>query len=1045
MAFTTKINFVHHLLHARDWQYRPEFDKLCKWWKDTHAGVCALVGIGGAGKTAIAERFLREIPDVLPNDPKISKNAKLPTPERLFVFSFYDAPNADNFIAHLAAWLSGTVYDESNPIPSFYQTLDLLQQAGSCLLVLDGLEKVQHDGARGGILGQIQDKRLSDLVLRLSRGYLPNIQSIITTRFPLAELEEEQPHHYNTISVENISDETGVDLLRQRGVKGTDVELRGIVKECGNHALTVDLTGGYISRFGGKEGFELKASEEIEKEISKEPNPARRRLLRQEYKFARVAERYRVAFKKSDIAALSLLERVCLFRLGIDVDTLASIFIGKDKEDISGKALARLSKNNLQAKLDILVDMRLLEANKTDSKFKYTIHPAVRDGFLKGLDKDTAKSGHEAARKGLEASLGKQPEEYPSDPASLDLLEEIVYHTLEAGHAQEAFDVYWDRIGGYENLGTRLGAYERGERICRAFAGNQPPDSAPLPKGLSENDQSIWINVWALYLSELGRIDAAAQCLKRNIKLRMSQERWKNSSISNFNLAGLLLRTGRLKDGLLKSEEALRLAELGTNAAERMHSSAYLGFAHALKGNIDDSQNDFRDCLHWQHKADGRIDNPLYSTRGILRALLLVNIGLIKDATEITSSNIDLLVKFGGDLHQDIPKCNLILADIARNKGSYKEARRFYGQAHEWAIARDAKELLCWAALAQAKIAYDEAKQKKNITKGKRAKLLEEAYSSIEEGLNIARDCGFGIFHIDLLLIRAAICLFEGKADEAEKVINIALFEGIHPKKESGRPVLLAATDDECGYAWGITLGLHLLAETRLLQTAQAIGNKTFVPALFDELPPYAQILIDEAIEYMDQCIEYRIKIQDPKVKETEAVFDKLNNGILTTYPLKPIVRKQGKAADTAPTSTEESALFDVFLSHNSKDKPAIRKLGEMLKEKGIKVWLDEWELAPGRLWQEKVEKIIKTAKSAAIVVGSDGIGPWENVEMRGSLTEFVKRKIPVIPVLLPGAPEESDLPLFLNEFTRVDLRDGITDEGINRIIWGITGKKPKS
>ncbi len=57
-----RINFVHSLLRARDYQNRPEFDRLCDWWRDGGEGVCALVGIGGAGKTAVADRFLRVLP-----------------------------------------------------------------------------------------------------------------------------------------------------------------------------------------------------------------------------------------------------------------------------------------------------------------------------------------------------------------------------------------------------------------------------------------------------------------------------------------------------------------------------------------------------------------------------------------------------------------------------------------------------------------------------------------------------------------------------------------------------------------------------------------------------------------------------------------------------------------------------------------------------------------------------------------------------------------------------------------------------------------------
>ncbi len=51
---------------------------------------------------------------------------------------------------------------------------------------------------------------------------------------------------------------------------------------------------------------------------------------------------------------------------------------------------------------------------------------------------------------------------------------------------------------------------------------------------------------------------------------------------------------------------------------------------------------------------------------------------------------------------------------------------------------------------------------------------------------------------------------------------------------------------------------------------------------------------------------------------------------------------------------------FDVFLSHNSKDKRTVRQLAEALRRCGLNVWLDEWELVPGRPWQEGLESIIE-------------------------------------------------------------------------------------
>lgn len=132
----------------------------------------------------------------------------------------------------------------------------------------------------------------------------------------------------------------------------------------------------------------------------------------------------------------------------------------------------------------------------------------------------------------------------------------------------------------------------------------------------------------------------------------------------------------------------------------------------------------------------------------------------------------------------------------------------------------------------------------------------------------------------------------------------------------------------------------------------------------------------------------------------------------------------------------------DVFLCHNSLDKPEVKKIGEALKKRGIHPWLDEWELQPGlpsqRAWQREIARI----PSAAVFVGKDGIGPWQNMEIDAFLYEFVLRACPVIPVLLKYAPQTPPLPPFLRNMTWVDFRREAPDP-LNQLIWGITGKKP--
>ncbi|MBF0551597.1 MAG: TIR domain-containing protein [Deltaproteobacteria bacterium] len=143
----------------------------------------------------------------------------------------------------------------------------------------------------------------------------------------------------------------------------------------------------------------------------------------------------------------------------------------------------------------------------------------------------------------------------------------------------------------------------------------------------------------------------------------------------------------------------------------------------------------------------------------------------------------------------------------------------------------------------------------------------------------------------------------------------------------------------------------------------------------------------------------------------------------------------------------DQPDIFDVFLCYNSQDKPVVRTLAESLQKRGLNVWLDEWELIPGRPWQEALEIAIEERhfRAAAVLVGPNGIGPWSNKEMRAFLSEFINCDVPIIPVLLPGAPSEVKLPVFLRSFTWVDLRPSLSDKGLDRLIWGITGRKPAS
>ncbi|MGZ3623588.1 MAG: TIR domain-containing protein [Ktedonobacteraceae bacterium] len=152
--------------------------------------------------------------------------------------------------------------------------------------------------------------------------------------------------------------------------------------------------------------------------------------------------------------------------------------------------------------------------------------------------------------------------------------------------------------------------------------------------------------------------------------------------------------------------------------------------------------------------------------------------------------------------------------------------------------------------------------------------------------------------------------------------------------------------------------------------------------------------------------------------------------------------RDQGAAKSTLQGKIETND-FDVFLCHNNKDKPEVKRIGERLREMGMYPWLDEWELQPGIPWQRSLEQQITQIKSAAVFVGKEGIGPWQQEELEAFLNEFVNRRCPVIPVLLPDAPKVPQLPVFLKSRTWVDFRNWDPDP-LKQLVWGITGERAR-
>jgi WD40 repeat protein len=151
--------------------------------------------------------------------------------------------------------------------------------------------------------------------------------------------------------------------------------------------------------------------------------------------------------------------------------------------------------------------------------------------------------------------------------------------------------------------------------------------------------------------------------------------------------------------------------------------------------------------------------------------------------------------------------------------------------------------------------------------------------------------------------------------------------------------------------------------------------------------------------------------------------------------------------SEQTPTIVVETPLqrFDVFLSHNSREKPVVERIAEKLKREGFEPWLDKWCLTPAGDWQDELATGLRASEACAVFIGPSGIGSWEDLEYKLATDRMAKdRAFRVFLVLLPGLPEPFDtsaLPPFLSTRTWIDLRKGIEDtRGFQSLIHGIKG-----
>jgi tetratricopeptide (TPR) repeat protein len=295
-----------------------------------------------------------------------------------------------------------------------------------CVLVLDGLEPLQHAG--GGMQGELKDSAIRQLLKSLV-GQTSGL-CIITTRIAVHELSDRQPPAVISHDLQNLDLDDGVLLLQSLGVRGSLPELRKAVREFGCHALALNLLGNMLH---------LRYQGDVLKRASLRKLPAKFKGSRESRHAFQVMQAYEEWF--ADEPELALLRLLGLFDHPIGQDVLQVLWDAQIPDLTVG-----IDEDEWLETVATLRDEHHLLAQNGDGD-DLDCHPLIREYFGQQL-RDKQPKAWQQAHEALCSYYNSLPEkELPDTLAEMQPLFYAIEHGCHAGLHQQVFEeIYWKRI-----------------------------------------------------------------------------------------------------------------------------------------------------------------------------------------------------------------------------------------------------------------------------------------------------------------------------------------------------------------------------------------------------------------------------------------------------------------------------------------------------------------------------------------------------------------------------------------------------------------------
>jgi tetratricopeptide (TPR) repeat protein len=619
---------------------------------------------------------------------------------------------------------------------------------------------------------------------------------LITTRYPLKDLDEWHERSYKNLPLIDLSIPDSLSMLRSRGVTGSEEEMTEVINRYKGHVLSLTSVAGYLNRYYDGD---IKQAPEVEfvlgdRERFKDVN----KLLR------------KYAEKMSDSERI-FLYIFSLFRQEVTEDDFAIVFRHKVKGTEFNKVLERMSELDFRDMINGLVDWRLISYDKT--KKTYTSHPLIKGYFESTFDDKIKKLCH----KHIYQYFGLYAPEWPETLEEMQPLFEQVYHGCAAGLYDEVFwGVYLGKIyREYEFfIYQKLGAWETNLSLARTFF--PEGDLSQMPLVSEKSGQTFLLNEAGLMLSSIGYPKEAEELLIKKTNMQIEYKDWENASKGYQNLAELRFRTGELESGLESARTALDTAEKAKSDVIIVCSKAYHAWILHLLGKSKEAEKEYREADELEGKISGY---RLYSYRGANYADFLISIKKIDEAFELTKQNLKICKRY--NVVNDISRCHRCLGVVERIKGNHDRAEIHLQKAIEIACKVGRRDLEIEALLESGRLHLDMGRH-------------ENAINACNAVLKLCEWTGFKLYEPETEIVLSKAYLALNDIEQAKTFVHSAYEKAIGMK-----------------YRWQEGDAAHLLGEICL-----AAGDKVNAREWLEKAVACRKEILDPEVKESERILK---------------------------------------------------------------------------------------------------------------------------------------------------------------------------------------------